>query len=37
MDNLFSVSNEVVIITGASGQLGYSYQKAFLEREERRS
>ena len=31
-ENLFDVSNEVVIITGASGQLGMSYQNAFLER-----
>lgn len=32
MNDLFSVSNEIVVITGASGQLGNSYQKAFLER-----
>ena len=28
--DLFSVSKETVIITGASGQLGLVYQKAFL-------
>jgi NAD(P)-dependent dehydrogenase (short-subunit alcohol dehydrogenase family) len=31
-DDLFSVRDEIVLITGASGQLGISYQKAFLER-----
>lgn len=31
-DKLFDISNNVVIVTGASGQLGMSYQKAFLER-----
>jgi len=30
--DFFSVRDEVVLITGASGQLGVSYQKAFLER-----
>jgi len=28
---LFDVSGEIVVITGASGQLGLSYQKAFLD------
>ena len=28
--SIFDVSKEIVIITGASGQLGLSYQKAFL-------
>ena len=32
VDNLFDVSNAVVVITGASGQLGLSYQKEFLAR-----
>lgn len=32
MDDLFSVSEHFVLVTGASGQLGLSYQKAFLER-----
>jgi NAD(P)-dependent dehydrogenase (short-subunit alcohol dehydrogenase family) len=32
LDNLFDVSQEVVVITGASGQLGQEYSKAFLER-----
>ena len=32
MIDLFSVSKDVVVVTGASGQLGFSYQKAFLER-----
>ena len=32
IDDLFSVRDEVVLITGASGQLGVSYQKAFLAR-----
>lgn len=31
-DELFDVKSDVVIITGASGQLGLSYQKAFLDR-----
>ena len=31
-DKLFDISNNVVVVTGASGQLGLSYQKAFLER-----
>jgi NAD(P)-dependent dehydrogenase (short-subunit alcohol dehydrogenase family) len=31
-DTLFDVSNEIVVITGASGQLGAAYAKAFLER-----
>lgn len=31
-DHLFSVSGEIVVITGASGQLGSEYAKAFLER-----
>lgn len=30
-NSLFDVSNEIVVITGASGQLGLEYQKAFLE------
>lgn len=30
--DLFDVSNKIVVITGASGQLGMSYQKAFLDR-----
>ena len=29
-DSLFDVSNEVVVITGAAGLLGYEYAKAFL-------
>jgi NAD(P)-dependent dehydrogenase (short-subunit alcohol dehydrogenase family) len=29
--NLFLVSNEIVIITGISGQLGFSYAKTFLD------
>ena len=29
--NLFDVSRKIVLITGASGQLGMEYQKAFLE------
>ena len=32
MFDLFSVSEDVVVVTGASGQLGFSYQKAFLDR-----
>ena len=32
MDNLFSVENEVVVITGVSGQMGIVYARAFLER-----
>lgn len=31
-DALFDVSNEIVIITGATGQLGHEYIKAFLAR-----
>jgi NAD(P)-dependent dehydrogenase (short-subunit alcohol dehydrogenase family) len=31
-DSLFDVSDEIVLITGASGQLGGSYTQAFLER-----
>jgi NAD(P)-dependent dehydrogenase (short-subunit alcohol dehydrogenase family) len=31
-DKLFSVQNEVVVITGVSGQLGSSYAQSFLER-----
>ncbi|MDC1108213.1 SDR family oxidoreductase [Gammaproteobacteria bacterium] len=31
-DKLFDVSSDLVIVTGASGQLGHSYQKAFLDR-----
>ena len=31
-DDFFSVVDDIVIITGASGQLGLSYQKAFLDR-----
>ena len=31
-DSLFDVSKAVVVVTGASGQLGLSYQRAFLER-----
>lgn len=29
--NIFDVSNEVVVITGGNGQLGYQYSKLFLE------
>jgi NAD(P)-dependent dehydrogenase (short-subunit alcohol dehydrogenase family) len=29
--SLFDVSNEIVVITGASGQLGLEYQKVFLD------
>ena len=32
IEDLFSVEDDIVIITGASGQLGLSYQKAFLDR-----
>ncbi len=32
MDQLFSVSGEIVVITGGMGQLGRSYATAFLER-----
>lgn len=32
MDPLFSVENEIVVITGAAGQLGHQYSKAFLAR-----
>ncbi len=32
IDTLFDVSNEIVVITGASGQLGCEYAKTFLER-----
>lgn len=31
-DKLFNLKGRVVLITGASGQLGYTYLKAFLER-----
>lgn len=31
-DNLFDISREIVLITGACGQLGHEYAKAFLER-----
>jgi len=31
-DPLFDVADEIVVITGASGQLGCQYSKAFLER-----
>lgn len=31
-DRLFDVSNEVVVVTGASGQLGLQYCRAFAER-----
>lgn len=31
-DPLFSVDSEIVVITGSSGQLGYQYTRAFLER-----
>ncbi len=31
-DNLFDVSQEIVVITGVSGQLGAEYAKAFLSR-----
>lgn len=33
MDFLFDVSNEIVLITGVSGQLGAEYAKAFLQRD----
>ncbi|MEJ6981615.1 SDR family oxidoreductase [Pedobacter sp. P351] len=32
-ENLFDISEEIVIITGASGQLGLEYSKAFLHKE----
>lgn len=32
LDSLFNVSGEIVLITGASGQLGGEYASAFLER-----
>ena len=32
MRDIFSVNDDVVVITGASGQLGFAYQRAFLER-----
>ena len=32
IDSLFDVSQEVVLITGSSGQLGGEYVKIFLER-----
>ena len=31
-DSLFDVSQEIVLITGSSGQLGGEYAKIFLER-----
>ena len=31
-DRLFDVHDEIVVITGASGQLGFAYQSAFLSR-----
>ena len=31
MNNLFDVTNEIVVITGGSGQLGIEYSKTFLE------
>jgi NAD(P)-dependent dehydrogenase (short-subunit alcohol dehydrogenase family) len=31
-DSLFDVSNQIVVITGVSGQLGAEYARAFLER-----
>lgn len=32
-DQLFSVNDEIVLVTGAGGQLGQTYVKAFLERD----